>query len=467
MQGKILIVDAIATNRIVLKIKLSSAYYTVLQATSVAEALKIASQEQPNLVITAFDLPDADAGALCAGLSKQEQTARIPILAIGESDDLNARKMMLSNGAQDVLVKPVPDPLLLSRVRSLIREHHSDDEWHMRDAASRTFGMAEQHGSFAGPGHIQVVSDDRGMNHIWATQLRLALRDKVTNSTLRDALQCLKGDVLPDVFVLVLTDDQKAAMEQLHLISSIRANAGTRHSGILVLQTVPNAEVGANALDLGADDLMLNGFDLEELGLRLASILNRKRKAERLRHCVNKGLRAAIYDPLTGLYNRRYAFSELARLIESAGRSGPHFAVMLADMDHFKRINDAFGHAAGDSVLVETAQRLRSQLRPIDMAARIGGEEFLLVVPGTTALEATQVAERLCKTFRDTPFVIPASNTALTITISIGVCMSDSLALPLPAQDDKAAQLIDQADQALYAAKSRGRNCVRLVRPAA
>uniref|UniRef100_UPI0035640B54 response regulator n=1 Tax=Sulfitobacter sp. TaxID=1903071 RepID=UPI0035640B54 len=113
MQGKILIVDAIATNRIVLKIKLSSAYYTVLQATSVAEALKIASQEQPNLVITAFDLPDADAGALCAGLSKQEQTARIPILAIGESDDLNARKMMLSNGAQDVLVKPVPDPLLL------------------------------------------------------------------------------------------------------------------------------------------------------------------------------------------------------------------------------------------------------------------------------------------------------------------------------------------------------------------
>lgn len=467
MQGKILIVDAIATNRIVLKIKLASAYYDVLQATSVAEALKVASKEQPNLVITAFELPDADAAALCAGLAQQEQTARIPVLAIGESDDLAARKMMLSQGVQDVLVKPVPDPLLLSRVRSLIRGHHSDDEWHMRDAASRTFGMAEKHSNFASPGHIQVVSDDKGQNHIWATQLRLALRDKVSNSTMRDALQCLKGDVLPDVFVLVLTVDRKTAMDQLQLISAIRANSGTRHSGILVLQTEPDADVGAYALDLGADDLMLNGFDLEEMGLRLASILNRKRKAERLRHCVNTGLRAAIYDPLTGLYNRRYAMSELARLIENAGKSDTHFAVMLADMDHFKRINDAFGHAAGDSVLVETARRLRSQLRPIDMVARIGGEEFLLVVPGTTALDATQVAERLCKTFRDAPFIIPSSNTAVTITISIGVCMSDSLTLALPGQDDKAARLIDQADQALYAAKSRGRNCVRLVRPAA
>ncbi len=466
MQGKILIVDAIATNRIVLKIKFASAFYDVLQATSVFEAVQMARQARPDLVVTAFDLPDAAASDLCRQLALRPQTARIPILAIGDTADRAVRMTLLSSGAQDVLVKPVPDSLLLGRVRSLIRAHHAAEEWHLPDAASRAFGLAEAQGTFAPPGYIQMVGDDQSLNLAYASQLRGVLRDKVTISTMRDALHRLDGDGMADVFILVLAGDRKSIMLQMQLISSIRANAGTRHSGILVIQTVADAEVGANALDLGADDLMPHGFDPDELALRLAGMLDRKRRAEKLRHCVSTGLREAIYDPLTGLYNRRFALSELARLTDRAAASDRPVAVMLADMDHFKRINDAYGHAAGDAVLQETARRLRAELRPVDIAARIGGEEFLLVLPGISDRKATLMAERVCTSFRDAPFVIP-SNKAVTITISIGICMAYRPHRPTPNEADRAAHLIDQADQALYAAKSRGRNCVRLIRPAA
>jgi len=464
VQGKILIVDPIATNRIVLKTKLASAFYDVRQATSVAEALFHASRNTPDLVISAFTLSDADATALLDGLAALPKTIRIPVIAFGDSEDAALRQLFLSHGAQDVLVKPVEDTLLLSRVRSMIRLYHSTERWQMRAEASRAFGLAEAPSPFQMPGHIQLVGSDKALNHIWATQLRRAQPDHVSVCGTGDAMTCLRAHVIPDVFVLVLTQDRDAVKDQMDLISSIRANAGTRHCGIITIQTIPNAEVAANALDLGADDLMQQGFNLRELQLRLSALLTRKRQVDRIRASVDLGLREAIFDPLTGLYNRRYALAELTRQTHPANRENLPFAVMMADMDHFKSVNDRFGHAAGDAVLVETAHRLRAQLRPSDTAARLGGEEFLLLLPATSEKNATALARRLCRSFEQTPFLVPGSQTPVTVTISIGICMVTGADLHKP---DAAARLIDQADKALYAAKSRGRNCVLLSRPAA
>jgi len=464
VQGKILIVDPIATNRIVLKTKLASAFYDVRQATSVTEALFHASRDTPDLVISAFTLSDADATALLDGLAALPKANRIPVIAFGDSEDAALRQLFLSHGAQDVLVKPVEDTLLLSRVRSMIRLYHSTERWHMRAEASRAFGLADPPAPFELPGDIQVVGNDKGLNHIWATQLRHAQSHKISVCDTGDAMTCLTRAVIPDVFVLVLPQDGDAIKDQLHLISSIRANAGTRHCGIIAVQTNPNAEVAANALDLGADDLMPHGFNLRELQLRLAALLTRKRQVDRIRASVDIGLREAIFDPLTGLYNRRYALAELTRQTRTVNPKDSPFAVMMADMDHFKRINDRFGHASGDAVLVETARRLRAHLRPSDTAARLGGEEFLLLLPATSEKNATAVARRLCRSFEQTPFVIPGSQTPVTVTISIGVCMVSAADL---ANAANTAGLIDRADKALYAAKSRGRNCVLLSRPAA
>jgi two-component system, cell cycle response regulator len=139
------------------------------------------------------------------------------------------------------------------------------------------------------------------------------------------------------------------------------------------------------------------------------------------------------------------------------------FAVMVLDLDHFKAVNDRWGHAAGDAVLVEVARRLAANLRAGDFVARIGGEEFLVVLPATDLVDARSIAERLRQAVREKPFALPQGG-MLTVTASIGLALSDCL---LRDPEQPVAELIDRADQALMTAKSAGRNRVTLALSAA
>lgn len=467
MQGKILIVDAIATNRIVLKVKLASAFYEVLQASSLVEAAKLAREHAPDLVISALSLPDGDAAALCTQLKAFPLTAQVPILAIGAKPHADSRMATLEAGVHDVLLKPVDDTLLLGRVRSLIRAHNAVAEWQMRDDTSRALGLAEPPTQFGPPGRVVMVCTDATRGHSWVTRLRSQIRCELSLSDPADALRATLSQSTPDLFVLTLPSDPVAAIDTLRLIPAIRANARTRHAGLLVLQTRPDASLSANALDLGADDLMTDGFEAEEMALRLKALLRRKRIGDQMRATVQSGLKAAVFDPLTGLHNRRYAMPHLARIAEYSLSTGRSFAVMLADMDHFKQVNDLYGHASGDSVLVDAAQRLRSTVRARDLIARIGGEEFLIVMPGTSLIEARQAARRLCHKIAGTPFSIPGHTRPIDVTVSIGLYVAEMKERSATQSLGTAEALLDQADKALYAAKMDGRNRVTLARPAA
>jgi two-component system cell cycle response regulator len=280
-------------------------------------------------------------------------------------------------------------------------------------------------------------------------------------------MQQVGNDQTPDVFVLVLPEDEASAMEELRLISALRANAQARHTGVIVLQPKENSAVGAHALDLGADDLMTDGFDAEELALRVKSVVRRKRMGERLRASVRTGLQAAVFDPLTGLYNRRYAMPHLERVAEHARKTDRSFAVMAADLDHFKRINDLYGHGSGDVVLAEVARRLRTSLRNTDMVARVGGEEFMVIMPGTDLADARTAALRICASISGTPFDIPGSQAPISVTISIGIAIGSADVFRNADDAKNGEALRAEADSALYAAKGRGRNQVKLGRPAA
>lgn len=470
MQGKVLVIDGTSTNRIVLKVKLSGAFYQVLQAGSIADAAVCIASDTPDLIITALSLPDGTAADLCAMLRARPETANVPIIALGQGTDAETRLATLAAGAFDVMDRPLDDTLLLGRVRSMIRAHNALEEWRMRDESSCAMGMADPAADFAPAGRVMLIGENPAQLRGWTKHLIPHLRGRFAMTLLKDAMASLHAGTPADVVVLALPHAQTQAEESLRLISALRVSAQTRQIGLLVIQQEPDPQCATQALDLGADDLMSNGFDATELALRLKVLLKRKRQIERMHQSVRSGLRDAVNDPLTGLYNRRYAMPHLQNVVAQAAVTRKPYAAIIADMDHFKRINDMYGHAAGDAVLVETARRLRAAVRSTDMVARMGGEEFLVVMPGADLVTARANAKRLCGAIGDTPFTIPDVDRPVQITVSIGLALSADAAAPAhprlsTTHTEIMQNLLCRADKALYAAKMKGRNRVDLSQP--
>lgn len=165
-------------------------------------------------------------------------------------------------------------------------------------------------------------------------------------------------------------------------------------------------------------------------------------------------MRLALVDPLTGLFNRRYVSAHLTKMSEAARSSGRSYAVLLFDLDRFKRINDSYGHSAGDEVLRAFARALRANLRGVDLIARIGGEEFLAAIPDTSAAESHRIAERLRRTIEAQPIRLPDGRD-IAITLSVGLALGGG-------RDGDPQHLVDEADTALLNAKATGRNQVAL-----
>lgn len=467
MQGKILIIDGISTNRIMLKVKLTAAFYQVFQARTIAEALRMVDAEKPDLVITAQDLPDGSAEQLCADLRAKGQTQGLAVLVITCVPDRDERLRFLRAGAFDVMAKPVNETLLFGRVRSMIRARNTLAEWQMRDDTHCALGLAEAPSEFVPPGNLYVVGPDAAPLQGWVRQLRHSLCGQYTVSVLRDAMGKLHAGPAPDAIIFALPDAAEHIEESLRLISALRASTHGRDVALLVVQGGQDAMLATTLLDMGADDVMSSGFDAEELALRMQVLLARKRQVARMLQCVRSGLREVVNDPLTGLYNRRYAMPFLSRLIERSAINQTPYAVILADLDHFKRINDSYGHASGDAVLVEAGKRLRRGARQCDTVARIGGEEFLIVMPATDADAARRVAGSICTAIGSACFAIPGAPAPVPVTISLGLALSSGSTSSCSSAPETLDVLLDRADRALYRAKLRGRNCVTTSKPQA
>lgn len=166
-------------------------------------------------------------------------------------------------------------------------------------------------------------------------------------------------------------------------------------------------------------------------------------------HLMAATLRLATTDALTGTLGRRAVLEHSERMLAQARRQQTPLTVLMVDADHFKRVNDTHGHEAGDAVLVEMVRRTRDALREQDLLGRIGGEEFLAVLPDTSERQALQIAERLLRVVRESPFV--HGELRLSMTISVGIAQSNG-------HDDEFDPLLKRADDAMYAAKREGRD---------
>jgi diguanylate cyclase (GGDEF)-like protein len=167
--------------------------------------------------------------------------------------------------------------------------------------------------------------------------------------------------------------------------------------------------------------------------------------------------RLSVTDGLTGLWNYRYFTMTVVKEIERSARFGRPLALLMLDLDHFKKVNDTLGHPRGDAVLVELAARLRAEVREVDTVARYGGEELVVILPETDEAGAAQAAERICDAVRRTPFGRPGE-AAVAVTVSVGAAV-------FPAHGADAEDLLRRADEALYEAKRAGRDTWRAAAP--
>lgn len=454
MAGRILIADNVPTNRIILKVKLAAAFYDVSQASTGSETLKLARETDPNLIILDLNLGDMSGLEACAALKADPTTAHIPIAIITNSCDSEAKIAALKAGADEFLTKPLDELTLTARVRALMRASATTEELRRRNETAQTLGFAEAAQVFETPGRITLIGHDIEEAMSWRAGLKGMIHDTIVIERAERLLERIyKGDTA-DVYVI----SARPGSEGLRLISDLRAREATRHAGIVVVHNQQDRREALMALDLGANDLIPRGADPEELVLRLRTQMRRKRESDLLRQAVDEGLRLASRDSLTGLFNRRYAFPHLEKIAQESSRSGLHFALMLVDLDRFKAINDTYGHSVGDRVLVEVADRLRDNLRGMDLVARFGGEEFLICLPMTTLMEARAVAERIRTAIYSVPVAHTADGQAITMSASIGLAMGGASHEPEMA----IPELIEIADRALYVAKSEGRNQVTL-----
>jgi two-component system cell cycle response regulator len=221
---------------------------------------------------------------------------------------------------------------------------------------------------------------------------------------------------------------------------------------VLLLTARADKHDVVEGMNSGADDYLTKPFNLEELQVRLRAgrrIVDLQAELVTARETLRE---LATHDPLTCAWNRYAILDTLGREASRAGREGSALAVIMADLDHFKAVNDTHGHLAGDAVLREAVRRMQAGLRSYDHVGRYGGEEFLIVLPGTTGANALQLAERLRLAVAREPF--DAAGMPLSVTASFGVTAAELPAAAVP------ERLIRLADYALYQAKEKGRDRV-------
>lgn len=450
MSARVLVVDDMLPNVKLLEAKLMSEYFQVITASNGVEALEKVEAESPDIVLLDIMMPEMDGYEVCEKIRANPKTAHIPVVMVTALSDQADRNKGLQAGADDFLTKPVNDLALFARVRSLTRLKMMMDEWRAREATVEQFADDE---------HANFFSETTEKARILAvTESKLEL-DQLTMAVATDQSD-VQGEVSGDVaykraqvqdFDLIIISLSMQNQDGLRLCSMLRNNDRTRSIPMLIIGEEYEMERVAKSLEIGAHDYVLKPLDNGEILARIRTQIRKKRYQNRLRMHFEESLSMALTDGLTGTFNRRYLDRHLPKLIKRSRTASKPVTLMMFDIDHFKKVNDQYGHIVGDEILKEVAKRIHWRLRSSDLLVRYGGEEFVVVLPYVGLESAEIIAERLRMAISDEVFKVPSYEEPIHVTISIGARIDAYSEL-------SEKDLLKHADEALYKAKNSGRN---------
>lgn len=472
IEGPILVVDGAATNRITLKVRLAAACYQPLTARTGAEALEALASARPSMVLIGGPPGDMDAVELCRRITARTE---VPVVVTVPHEQ---RIAALQAGAAAVLDSPIDEMALFARIRGLMRNQ-------ITDVAGHVPGLAEEQQPFLAatpePSSALLIAGDAGAGLNWRHALLPRLSAHLRIADPERALAEAAVGMVPDLY-LVAADIAQAG-DGLRLLSELRSRRSSQNAAFAVVLDPRRQDMTSVALDLGAGDVLTSGFTsgkaADEAALRLSALIRRKLAADGQREAARRERSLAWIDPLTGLPNRRFTLPRLAEYCRTDADRGC-CAVVAMDIDRFKEVNDRYGHAAGDTVLAEVAARLERAVPAPGFVARVGGEEFLAVLPGMSEVQAAALAQIMRAQVSGADVRLPGRDrtAALKITLSAGIAFHQQQAgaapvghaatgqagagQPLAPHPDEgraaAAALLERADAALLRAKRSGRD---------
>lgn len=451
MTARILVVDDVVPNVKFLEARLSAEYFEVSTAGNGAEALRLCAQRAFDVVLLDVMMPGMDGFEVCRRLKSDSTTAHVPVVLVTALDQPADRVRGLEAGADDFLTKPVDEVSLIARVRSLARLKRVIDELRQRAESSASYSL------HAG-GRLAAALDDIDHSRILLLDDRLSSSERLVTALSRvhevdlqvDANEALFRAATGDYDLAIVSSSLKD-FDSLRVCSQLRSLDGTRELPILLLADAEDRTRILRGLDIGVNDYLIQPVDRNELMARVRTQLRRKRYTDRLRAIMQESLQLAVMDPLTGLHNRRYLESNLAGLMAAAVDGNRPLSLMILDIDHFKAVNDTFGHHTGDDVLKAFAARVKAVIRGADVFCRLGGEEFIIVMPDTSISVAGKVAERVREAIGGTVFPVDDGRN-IPVTVSIGIAERRN--------GREVDAMMKRADHALYQSKTLGRNRV-------
>lgn len=452
MTAQILVVDDVPANIKLLEAKLTNEYYDVITAKDGFEAIAKTKEHKPDLILLDVMMPGMDGFEVCQKLKEDKEVSHIPVVMVTALSEKSDRLKGLESGADDFLTKPINDMALFARVKSLIRIKQLLDEVRLRDMTTAELGIQSETSAFISDvsGSNALLIDD---DTVQGKQVISKLSEVYKTEWVQESDQAVAKAVAGNFDIIVISTLLSDA-DGLRLASQIKSQEEVRNVPLIVLVDEDDQRVMFKALEMGINDYLTVPVDKNEMMARVRSQIRRKKYQEALKSSYQKSISMAITDALTGLYNRHYLNTHLGNMVKQALKNGKHLSMMIMDMDHFKSVNDTYGHDVGDMVLKQLAQLIVGASRSAELAARFGGEEFVILMPETEQESAVGAANRIREIVETSPFKISNGET-IKKTVSIGVAS-------LHPDGDSAEGLLKRADEALYEAKNGGRNQVRV-----
>ena len=389
------------------------------------EALAIVEEGNFDLILSALDLPGMNGFEFCKALRANDQTRHLPLVMITVDDDKANLEQAHLAGVTELLYK--------SNIDAIARY------------LSNFIKLSANEKLLSG--RILFIEDSKSVALKISSLLNQSGYEVVHFTNAEDALDYFATDNFDLVITDILLEGKMQGTEMIRCIRNLGDNRS--NTPIMVITGYDDASRKIGLLRSGANDYISKPVIKEELLARVSNLVKSKQQLDRIEIQQQKLHDLAMKDQLTGLYNRHYLADVAVKMMAEARRFGSPLSLMVVDIDHFKKLNDNYGHLMGDQVLIAVASELKSKRRESDVAARFGGEEFVILLSHCTLEQAAIIAENLRQTVHD---LTPCQ---LLVSASFGVTT-----LKLDDPSVTFDLLFQQADKALYQAKEQGRNKV-------